>query len=144
MTIFNERKRRMIEKLLSDEPDLSPKGAPDDEILELLELINANEDYVSTSSCSGRAVVFLDADKDGQDNDARGRWLMNRHSPFHEQFENASNQELYALLFGTSKIGRDWSLIERPSRVITLKFEPLVICATVNLLTLIDHAYIVP
>jgi tRNA wybutosine-synthesizing protein 3 len=136
MTIFNERKRRILEKLLSDEPDLSPKGTPDDDILELLELINASEGYVSTSSCSGRVVVFLDADKDGQGDNAKGRWLMNRHSPFHEQLENASIQELYALLFGTSKIGRAWVSTERLSRVITLKFEPLVLSMAMNLLTM--------
>jgi tRNA wybutosine-synthesizing protein 3 len=136
MTIFDERKKRIIENLRSDEPDLSPKGTPDEGILELLELINASKDYMSTSSCSGRVVVFLDADKDRQDNDTKGRWLMNRHSPFQEQLENLLIQELYALLFGTSKIGRDWVSSEGPSRAVTLKFEPLVLSTAVSHLTL--------
>src|SRR5256885_267655 len=78
MTLFDERKTKILQELASNEPDLSPKGSPDDGVLALLELLNAHHDYITTSSCSGRAVVFVDADRDGQGGDARGRWLMNR------------------------------------------------------------------
>src|ERR1700757_1656702 len=85
MGVFDERKKRLLEGLQSDGPDLSPKGKPDDEILELITLINAHEDYATTSSCSGRAVVFLDPDKSLQNERGKGRWLMTSHSRFDEQ-----------------------------------------------------------
>ena len=126
MAVFDQRKRRILEDLQSDEPDLSPKGRPDDEILELLELINSNEDYVSTSSCSGRAVVFLDGDRNGQGQEAQGRWLMTRHTRFGEELLTCTIEQLHTTLFGSLKIGVDWESNERPSRLIALKFEPLV------------------
>jgi tRNA wybutosine-synthesizing protein 3 len=127
MAVFDQRKKGILQGLQSDEPDLSPKGAPDTEILELLELINSHNDFVSTSSCSGRAVVFLHADKIAKDGDAKGRWLMNRHSSFDEPSEDCGMESLFGLLFGDTKIGRDWKQGKEGSRrLITLKFEPLV------------------
>ena len=135
MTVFDQRKRRILEDLQSDEPDLSPKGRPDDEILKLLELINSNDDYVSTSSCSGRAVVFLDGDRNGQGEEAQGRWLMTRHTRFGEELLTCSIEQLYTMLFGSLKIGAGWRSNEQPSRLITLKFEPLVYLYGVWILT---------
>src|SRR5271170_640960 len=127
MAVFDQRKKGILQGLQSDEPDLSPKGAPDTEILELLELINSHNDFVSTSSCSGRAVVFLDADKTAKDDDARGRWLMNHHSPLNEPSQDCGIGSLFRLLFGHTKVGREWEPENEGSRrLVTLKFEPLV------------------
>lgn len=128
MAVFDQRKKGILQGLQSDEPDLSPKGAPDTEILQLLQLINSHNDFVSTSSCSGRAVVFLDADKAAKGNDAKGRWLMNRHSPLNEPSQDCAMESLFGLLFGgDTKIGRDWQRGKEGSRrLVTLKFEPLV------------------
>jgi tRNA wybutosine-synthesizing protein 3 len=126
MTLFDERKRRILDALESDEPDLSPKGRPDDEILELLRVINSHEDYVSTSSCSGRAVVFLDAAKARQDEEGKGRWLMNRHSPFDKEFETDPIENLYAILFSNMKVDEERDPNGQCPRLATLKFEPLV------------------
>jgi tRNA wybutosine-synthesizing protein 3 len=125
MDVFIQRKTAILNDLDSDEPDLSPKGRPDDEVLELLELLNSHANYVSTSSCSGRAVVYLDADKNGQGEEARGRWLMNRHSPFKKETELAT-KEWYGTLFGDVKVGENWDSKMHPSRLVNLKFEPLV------------------
>lgn len=38
--------------------DLSLKGSIDEQILSLIEKINSHEDFVTTSSCSGRTVVL--------------------------------------------------------------------------------------
>ena len=38
--------------------DLSKKGSIDDQIIDLVKYINAKENYFTTSSCSGRIVVF--------------------------------------------------------------------------------------
>ena len=127
MAVFNQRKKEILQCLQSDEPDLSPKGAPDAEILELLELLNSHDNFVSTSSCSGRAVVFLDSDKAATDDDAKGRWLMNRHSPLDEPPDGWGIESLFGLLFGDTKIGHDWEQRnEQRRRSVTLKFEPLV------------------
>lgn len=132
MAVFDQRKKEILQGLQSDEPDLSPKGALDTEILQLLQLLNSHNDFVSTSSCSGRAVVFLDADKAAKGNDAKGRWLMNRHTPLNEPSQDCAMESLFGLLFGDTKIGRDWEQgKERSRRLVTLKFEPLV-CQLIN------------
>src|SRR5437763_16561253 len=101
MTLFDQRRTKILQELASNEPDLSPRGSPDDGVLALLELLNTHHDYTTTSSCSGRAVVFLDADRDGQGDDARGRWLMNRHTPITDEvLSTPSLEQLHGLVFG--------------------------------------------
>ena len=130
MAVFDQRKKAILQGLQSDEPDLSPKGAPDTQILELLQVINSHNDFVTTSSCSGRAVVFLDKTVkggDAKDGDTKGQWLMNRHSSLPQDFGEYSMEGLFVLLFGDKKIGRDREPQEvRLRRLVTLKFEPLV------------------
>jgi tRNA wybutosine-synthesizing protein 3 len=129
MGVFDERKKRLLEGLQSEEPDFSPKGKPDEEILELIALINGHTDYVTTSSCSGRAVVFLEAYKSVQDQSGKGRWLMTSHSRLDEQLLSCANHQsrLFELFFGQENlIDADISLDVLPHRLVTLKFEPLV------------------
>lgn len=38
--------------------DLSKKGSIDDQIMDLVQYINAKDNYFTTSSCSGRISVF--------------------------------------------------------------------------------------
>lgn len=38
--------------------DLSKKGSIDEGVRELVNFINEQDDYVTTSSCSGRAILF--------------------------------------------------------------------------------------
>ena len=52
---FDREKVRVLEKA-----DLSRKGSVDAPIRELVEYINTKDDYYTTSSCSGRAVVFCE------------------------------------------------------------------------------------
>jgi tRNA(Phe) wybutosine-synthesizing methylase Tyw3 len=126
MSIFDKRKAAILADLQSEDPDLSPKGRPDNEIIELLALLNSHPDFVSTSSCSGRAVVFLDADKTSSDEAARGRWLMNRHTPLGEGVDGLNLQQLNAILFVDLQVAGQRTLAESPRRFVTLKFEPLV------------------
>ena len=128
MTLFDQRKIKILQELASNDPDLSPKGSPDDGVLALLEQLNAHHDYVTTSSCSGRAVVFLDADRDGQGDDARGRWLMNQHTPFTDEvLSKPSLEQLHGLLFGDVNIGPTDDPPVSASRMVSFKFEPLVL-----------------
>ena len=128
MTVFDQRKSNVLHDLHSDEPDLSPKGKPDEEVLGLLELLNAHDDYVSTSSCSGRAVVYLDADKNADGDQAKGRWLMNSHKPLDEEVFNVYNDKVDSILFGDMKVERQPTYEVKHSRLVNFKFEPLVIC----------------
>ena len=52
---FDREKVRVLEKA-----DLSRKGSVDAPIRELVEHINTQDDYYTTSSCSGRTVVFCE------------------------------------------------------------------------------------
>ena len=126
MSIFDQRKTKILQGLASDEPDLSPKGKPDEQIIELLQLLNAHEKYVTTSSCSGRAVIYLDADKSTQDKESRGRWLMNEHSPFQITPEEQSLERLYKTFFSDFIIAEQGETDISLTRLVTFKFEPLV------------------
>jgi tRNA wybutosine-synthesizing protein 3 len=127
MNVFDQRKTKILHDLQSTQPDHSPKGEVDEGVLDLLELLNNHEDYVTTSSCSGRAVVFLAPPKDGPNSDGKGRWLMTTHSPLDSQRLAASSLPgICEILLGGLAVGDDWVCNVRPTSLVTLKFEPLV------------------
>jgi len=51
--LFQPRKDQILRHV-----DLSRKGSIDEYIVSLVECINSNPNYVTTSSCSGRAVIY--------------------------------------------------------------------------------------
>lgn len=53
--VFYERKKAVESGIPAD---LSRKGNIDDTIVNLVDFINSLEDYATTSSCSGRIIVF--------------------------------------------------------------------------------------
>ncbi|KFM61025.1 tRNA wybutosine-synthesizing protein 3-like protein, partial [Stegodyphus mimosarum] len=55
---FSTRKELLLKKV-----DLSKKGSIDSRITELVNFINSLDNYVTTSSCSGRAIVFTNTNK---------------------------------------------------------------------------------
>src|SRR5581483_6891205 len=59
---FHSRKQQILSFLTSSDPsskiDKSPKGSVDEAILPLIELLNKHDDYVTTSSCSGRTSIY--------------------------------------------------------------------------------------
>src|SRR5436305_14341179 len=59
---FHARKQQILSSLISSDPsskiDKSPKGSVDEAILPLIELLNKHNDYVTTSSCSGRIAIY--------------------------------------------------------------------------------------
>ena len=66
------------------EADKSPKGCLDPHIAPLVHAINAHPDYVTTSSCAGRVVLWAEgsgarAEADGRTDGAGGRWLLCHH-----------------------------------------------------------------
>jgi tRNA wybutosine-synthesizing protein 3 len=58
---FHSRKQQILSSLNSSDAskiDKSPKGSVDEAIIPLIELLNRHDDYVTTSSCSGRVSVY--------------------------------------------------------------------------------------
>ena len=53
MNVFLTHKHQAL-----DGKDFSRKGSIDDHIVNLVQLINTNESYFTTSSCSGRTILF--------------------------------------------------------------------------------------
>lgn len=72
-TSFIEKKTETLRQLAVPEAsytDLSPKGSVDEGIRELIDVINAYNGLVTTSSCAGRVSVFVEGRKDAA-NDAK-------------------------------------------------------------------------
>lgn len=123
---FDARKRHILSTITPDAgPDRSPKGYVDAPLLPLLELINAQADYISTSSCSGRVVVYADpvpwswepspfptskepkrsteeerlGELEAQP-EKGGRWLLVSHDPLEGMEEEEGDEALLSRLFG--------------------------------------------
>ena len=68
--------------------DLSPKGSVDEGCLPLMQILNNHEDYVTTSSCSGRISIFHMATKKKknenqekeEDNDEQNQNVINNNN----------------------------------------------------------------
>ncbi len=58
MNSFNQRKKDVLSKV-----DKSSKKSWDKKILGLCDKLNASDNYYTTSSCSGRAILIVDQDK---------------------------------------------------------------------------------
>ncbi|KAL7925870.1 methyltransferase TYW3 domain-containing protein [Trichoderma austrokoningii] len=96
---FCEKKAKILQQLAvpdAEYSDASPKGTVDAGIRYLIDEINTAEGYVTTSSCAGRASVFLEGRKsksgDGEHGEseqvarvggkgAGGTWLYVSHDP---------------------------------------------------------------
>jgi tRNA wybutosine-synthesizing protein 3 len=95
--LFREKKSKILQQLAvpdNEYSDASPKGSVDEGIRYLIDEINTAEGYVTTSSCAGRASVFLEGRKtksgDGENGEseqvarvggkgAGGTWLYVSH-----------------------------------------------------------------
>lgn len=55
---FLAHKQQLMCALASNACDHSPKGAVDCKCLQLMHMLNTHDDYVTTSSCSGRIALF--------------------------------------------------------------------------------------
>lgn len=104
---FDVSKRNALQKL-----DKSPKGSVDAPIVELVGAMNGHADFVTTSSCSGRVVLFESAPQRG------GRWRLVQHG-------TATCAEVRAA------IAPGWSAgggaPEWESSVVSLKVEPPIL-----------------
>ncbi len=71
---FEMHKKQTLDKLYL--PDRSKKGNVDMKLEKLINLVNENEDYYTTSSCSGRISLFTDHDSNIK---ADADWLYVTH-----------------------------------------------------------------
>ncbi|KAI8605763.1 methyltransferase TYW3-domain-containing protein [Dissophora ornata] len=102
---FATRKKTILVALNSNTPDKSPKGYVDEPLLPLIILINNHQDYVTTSSCSGRICTYLEGlDESQQATRAKGgQWLYVSHDPvvFPSQQKDSNDQHwIVEMLFG--------------------------------------------
>eukprot|EP00043_Microstomoeca_roanoka_P005081 m.53473 g.53473 ORF g.53473 m.53473 type:complete len:169 (-) comp12804_c0_seq2:834-1340(-) len=80
---FKESKER-VEGELEACIDRSKKGGLDEPIVELINMINQQAAFVTTSSCSGRCAIFAEGDEKKK----TGQWLLASHEPI--TFESVS------------------------------------------------------
>lgn len=147
VSIFTEKKRKILQELnRPDEEykDLSPIGAVDPNIRQLVDQINETDDYVTTSSCAGRISVFLEGvakprSNDQEDEDTTisssnqgkggGKWLFVTHDPvdLSPLQEDGELLRLFQMPDNGMKISfPPPSTEERKVRFVHFKFEPMV------------------
>ncbi|RLE38802.1 hypothetical protein DRJ17_02945 [Candidatus Woesearchaeota archaeon] len=102
MDIFDEEKRVFLAK-----KDKSKKGSIDSGILNLVSLINSQQDYYSTSSCSGRIVLIEREEAKEKD---KAKWLFSSHDPVNKSL---FLKKLYE--------------INLPEKTVWLRQEPLIL-----------------
>lgn len=163
---FTQRKARILSDLEvpdSSYTDASPKGSVDGGVRELISEINSHPGLVTTSSCAGRASVFLEGQKapptqapdgtapaspDGPllrlagevgGKGGGGHWLYVSHDPF----PAGEDGSWASLLFGYCRMARSADpvspgidLSSSSTRLIHFKFEPMVCPETTRTATL--------
>ncbi|CAG0893931.1 unnamed protein product [Cyprideis torosa] len=111
---FSIRKKAVLERT-----DESKKGSVDADICELIELINCHENYCTTSSCSGRIVLY--GRGGAHENAKRGtEWLLCEHQEISPSRSSEMLQKMEVRL-------------DLPD--VFLKFEPFVLhvdCASLE------------
>lgn len=106
--LFDSRKRQVLEHA-----DLSRKGSIDDYIRPLVGCINSNHNYITTSSCSGRILIYCE----GEQKKKGCHWLLISHNLI-------TLDEVIASIS-----------TELPTGDVYFKFEPFVLhvlCATLE------------
>jgi len=114
---FEKRKAATLASLVSTESDKSPKGSLDAPIVPLLNALNQNPSYFTTSSCSGRISILSQpiSEVPNPKKKARGgTWLFVSHDP-------ADPDSVLSLLF-PSEPTRSPFVSE-----LVFRFEPLII-----------------
>jgi len=77
MNIFDQQKRTVLASA-----DLSRKGSVDEPIRSLICHLNAHNDFVTLSSCSGRIIVYRNGSAISGKAEKRGtKWLLVSHGP---------------------------------------------------------------
>ena len=130
---FASLRSRNLSILYEIGADKSPKGFIDTKIAPLCNLINHHDEYVTTSSCSGRVALFdpgiaHDVDTDYHEKQAqamkstelsgkgRGQWRFVTH----DILPDLGTRLVSAL----EEVGKDHASTSSSERMLTLKYEP--------------------
>src|SRR5262245_39549957 len=111
---FLQRKQHILHCLSVPSCDNSPKASVDTAALPIIALLNSHPHYVTTSSCSGRLVVFAEAIGASGEQDG---WLLVAH-------EEVEDQAFGALGFAESEQPLEYGDM---STLVSLKFEPFIL-----------------
>ncbi|RGB30982.1 tRNA wybutosine-synthesizing protein, partial [Rhizophagus diaphanus] len=133
---FHTRKQQILSSLNSSDTnsriDKSPKGSVDEAIIPLIELLNRHDDYVTTSSCSGRVSIYYDDELEVNENDVRhsmkggGRWLYVTHSHIDLPKEN-NKERLNEFLLKNIFDSDLYNALQDDNRIVYFKFEPMIL-----------------
>lgn len=124
---FSKKKERILEDLSvprTEYTDASPKGSVDEEIRDLIEELNTNNDFVTTSSCAGRVSVFVEGESSVKGG-AGAQWLFVSHSAVAS--ERPTGKHDYLKLFGMALDHGVPNSPETAVRYIHFKFEPMIL-----------------
>ncbi|KAK6442095.1 hypothetical protein LTR95_001682 [Oleoguttula sp. CCFEE 5521] len=137
-----------------DYADLSPIGAIDPNVRQLVQEINELEGFVTTSSCSGRIAVYLEgspkssslstedegiAGKTTTGGKGVGQWLYVSHDPVNLD-DRSEDGALLRLLGLPSSHSIDFPSDPEKTRYVHLKFEPLILHILCSSLAQAQHA----
>ncbi|KAI1044446.1 hypothetical protein LB505_007005 [Fusarium chuoi] len=138
---FVGRKKKILEQLAipdTEYTDASPKGSVDEGIRDLIDEINQQSGFVTTSSCAGRASVFLEgrrvADTEGEDErvagvggkGAGGAWLFVSHDPVPDKGDGSTDwSSLFGLQESTEAQETTGEVKER--RLVHFKYEAMIL-----------------
>lgn len=137
--LFQEKKAKILAQLSlppDEYTDLSPKGTVDVGLLDVIDEVNATEGFVTTSSCAGRASVFLEGSRvrkegvtEGTVASAGGKggggtWLYVSHDPFEGGSAGRDWESAFGVKVAVAEEGLDVNDDEK--RFIHFKFEPMV------------------
>ena len=141
---FSEKKAKIIAQLQlppEEYTDLSPKGSVDEALIDVIDEVNAVEGFVTTSSCAGRASVFLEGSRvrpeagSGEGGTVAGvggkggggTWLYVSHDPFADTSPGRDWEAVFGLNGDDGESARD-----EEKRFIHFKFEPMVCVVKLN------------
>lgn len=102
--------------------DLSRKGSIDAHVLKLVAIINEQAKYFTTSSCSGRILVFLQNENEGKIKKRNCEWLLTTHDLIDDL--DGFVTQIQAKLDEVLNTEKD---PEHDLGVAFLKFEPMVL-----------------
>ena len=144
---FTQRKNVILQSLSSDFPDASKKGTVDEAAIPLIKFINSNENFVTTSSCSGRVAIYFDKPLshnishtlEKEETNIKmskkkgGGWIFVSHDPLHENNVN--------ILLGNNTYTFDTFLTEHSAdlSLVTFKFEPFILHVEARTLEMAQH-----
>lgn len=120
---FDQKKDSILREINSTNngvKDLSPKGSIDTKCIPIIELINSNNDMVTTSSCSGRVSVFIEGIKAQEKIGSKGNeghWLYVNHDYDIKNWYKSIKFQYNLEGFPDSEL----------TRFILFKFEPLIL-----------------